>query len=139
MADALSVGDRHCAIPDNKRDKRKLPVERGTDLNGEQSEQYARYVVRIGSISGKRRVISNSVLSPWPKKKGKKGKRSNAERERTRLKLRSISSIADNLSFAKMDDGIVYEMIIIGISLGIIENVSRNVLILFRNRIKLFC
>lgn len=59
MADALSVGDRHCAIPDNKRDKRKLPVERGTDLNGEQSEQYARYVVRIGSISGKRRVISN--------------------------------------------------------------------------------
>lgn len=138
MADALSVGDRHCAIPDNKRDKRKLPVERGTDLNGEQSEQYARYVVRIGSISGKRRVISNSVLSPWPKKKGKK-ERSNAERERTQLKLRSISSIADNLSFAKMDDGIVYEMIIIGISLGMIENVSRNVLILFRNRIKLFC
>lgn len=71
-------------------------------------------------------------------KKGKK-ERSNAERERTWLKLRSISSIADNLSFAKMDDGIVYEMIIIGISLGIIENVSRNVLILFRNRIKLFC
>lgn len=74
MADALSVGDRHCAIPDNKRDKRKLPVERGTDLNGEQSEQYARYVVRIGSISGKRRVISNSVLSPWPKKKREKRK-----------------------------------------------------------------
>lgn len=35
MVDALSVGrDRHCPIPDNKRDKRKLPVERGTDLNG---------------------------------------------------------------------------------------------------------
>lgn len=93
MADALSVGDRHCAIPDNKRDKRKLPVERGTDLNGEQSEQYARYVVRIGSISGKRRVISNSVLSPWPKKKEKKRDRTQRERERKNVVKAAINFI----------------------------------------------
>lgn len=122
MADALSVGDRHCAIPDNKRDKRKLPVERGTDLNGEQSEQYARYVVRIGSISGKRRVISNwcSTLSPWPKKKRKKRDRTQRERKRCDQ---------FHLSFTKVDDWKVYEMIIIGIGWIIekVENVSRNV------------